>query len=395
MWISPRYPLIELLNGLLFVLVYWVEVPAGWSATLESSGTFAVLGPQIIPDGLSPVAWLNWRYAYHMVLIEALVVATFIDFDHMIIPDGCTLPAMLVGVVGGFALAQVFLVPVWFQEPEIARMLSPYTPGWLERALGPMTVPQVDWTQNQEFLGRAARLEIPVWVRTFPHLHGLAVSMAGLVIGGGIVWVLRIIGQFVLKREAMGFGDVVLMATIGSFLGWQPVVTVFFVAPVCALAVLAIQRLAWLLHSTWRVLRKQATTAQSRRGPREIPYGPYLSLAALLTLLGWKHIWPVAQWWFAFGPIVLIAFVVIPAAMFASLQLFQGIKRLLGVPLYDEELARTAIVEEWTPADQLIYLQGENVDRLRGRWMPQHDWPGTAAARGTAQVERWRNGAPR
>jgi leader peptidase (prepilin peptidase)/N-methyltransferase len=301
---------------------------------------------------------------------------------------------MMAGVVGGFALAQVFLVPVWFQEPEIARMLSAYTPGWLEQALGPMTVPQVDWSRNREFMGRMARLEIPAWVRTFPHLHGLAVSLAGLVIGGGIVWVLRIIGQFVLKREAMGFGDVVLMATIGSFLGWQPTVTVFFVAPVCALAVLAVQWLGWLLHSAWRGLRNPRAPAESRRGPREIPYGPYLSLAALLTILGWKSIWPIAQWWFAFGPIVLIAFVVIPAAMFASLQLFQGIKRLAGVPLYDEAPAET-FAEQWTPADQLLYLQGENVDRLRGRWTPQHDWPGTAAGRGTAQLERWRNGTPR
>ena len=37
MRISPRYPLIELFNGLLFVLVYWVEVPGGYLATVEDS----------------------------------------------------------------------------------------------------------------------------------------------------------------------------------------------------------------------------------------------------------------------------------------------------------------------------------------------------------------------
>ncbi|HUG91029.1 MAG TPA: prepilin peptidase [Planctomycetaceae bacterium] len=390
MRISPRYPLVELLNGLLFVLVYWVEVPGGYSATVQDSGTFAALGPQIT-GGLSPAAWLNWRYVYHMVLFEALVVATFIDFEHMTIPDGCTLPAMAVGVIGGFALGQVFLVPVWFQEPEIARMLSAWTPDWLNRASGPMVVPQVEW--REDFMGRVARLEIPDWVRTAPHRHGLAVSLAGLVIGGGVVWALRIVGQLVLKREAMGFGDVVLMATIGSFLGWQPTLTVFFVAPVCALGVLAVQQIGWRLACIIRpMLRRDAVSRSGADGGRrEIPYGPYLSLAALLTVLGWKHIWPVAQWWFAFGPIVLVAFVAFPVAMFASLTLFQAARRLLGIPLTDEP-RDTLVIEEWTPADQLIYLQGENVDRLRGRWKPQHDWPGTAAARGTSQVERWKNG---
>ena len=389
-WISPRYPLIELLNGLLFVLVYWVEVPGGFGATLTDSGTFALLGPQLIPDGLSPVTWLNLRYVYHMVLIEALVVATFIDFDHMIIPDGCTVPAMIVGVIGGFALAQVFLVPVWFQEPEIARMLRPYTPDWIAGLPGAMNVPDVRW--DPDYMGRVARLEIPAWVRGMPHIHGLAVSLAGLIVGGGMVWVLRIIGRLVLGREAMGFGDVVLMAAIGSFVGWQPVVTVFFIAPVCALAVLAIQQV-------WRVLRKTGGLMFGRRGlraaeagPREIPYGPYLSLAALILIVGWKQIWPVAQWWFAFGPMLFVAAVVLPIAMLLSLLLSQGVKRLLGIP-GEEQRPEPIAIEQWTPADQLIYLQGENVDRLGGRWRTQNDWPGTAAARGTAQVERWKNGS--
>ena len=65
----------------------------------------------------------------------------------------------------------------------------------------------------------------------------------------------------------MGFGDVILMAMIGSFLGWQPTVVVFFIAPECALLVVA---------ALW-VIRRD----------REIPYGPYLSIATLILILGW------------------------------------------------------------------------------------------------------------
>jgi leader peptidase (prepilin peptidase)/N-methyltransferase len=346
---SVRYPLVELFNGLLFAIVYWFEIPAEWGSTIRDSSVFAVLGPTGYENSwwLGPVAMLHWRYFYHMVLLEALVVASLIDFDRRIIPDGSTLPAMAVGVLGGLAIGQVHLVPVWFQDPSLAAQLRLILPDSIDVLLaGP---------------------RVPEWIAAHPHLHGLAVSIAGLVAGGGLVWAVRWIGFLVLKQEAMGFGDVVLMAAIGSFLGWQPVVIVFFLAPVCALVVVAA---SWLF-----------------RRDREIPYGPYLSLAVLLLLLAWKPIWGVAERVFDLGPLLPIVAVFMAGLLTLCLLATQLVKRALGIPLYDEEW-----VEQWTSADQLAHYAGQQVDAGQGRWRTE-EWQGKASGRGTAYLQHWSRGS--
>jgi leader peptidase (prepilin peptidase) / N-methyltransferase len=349
--ISIRYPLIELFNGLLFVVVYRFEVPPWiYHFRLEDSGLYSELWRQSLtaPDWLPPWALLHLRYAYHMVLLQALLVATFIDIDLKIIPDGVTLPAMAFGAVLG-ATGLVYLVPVWFQDPAELRSLQIITPEWMH--------------------GLMAGDRYPDWIFEYPRLHGLAVSLAGLVVGGGVIWAVRLIGHWVLKQEAMGFGDVVLMAMIGSFLGWQPTLIVFFLAPVCALAVV----LVGLFF----------------RRSREIPYGPYLSLATLIVILGWSTIWPPAQRIFQLGPLLLFPAIFMTVGLFASLQLIQAFKRAIGIsldpPLEDEW------IEEWTSADQLTHFVGENVDSHQGRWRIE-EWPGAAAGRGTAGDQNWRRG---
>ena len=92
---------------------------------------------------------------------------------------------------------------------------------------------------------------------------------------GGLIWIVRILGAATLRREAMGFGDVTLMAMIGALLGWQTGVLIFFMAPLIAIG-------AGLLTL---ILRRE----------REIPYGPYLCLATLLTILFWADLWPWAE----------------------------------------------------------------------------------------------------
>ncbi len=307
------------------------------------------MGPQII-DGLSDTAFLHFRFFYHLVLIEGLVVATMIDIDLRIIPDGSTLPALAIGLVGALVIGQLYVVPVWSQDPSMIGTLRRASPEWLSFI----------------FTGG----EIPVWTTQYPRLHGLAVSVAGMVVGGAAVWAVRLIGFWVLRQEAMGFGDVILMAMIGSFIGWQPVLMVFFIAPACALVVLTA---AWVV-----------------RRPREIPYGPYLSVATLLVILFWKQLWPTAERWFDLGPFVPITAIFGLAMLGVSLVLVQLIKRLLGIPLYPEEMDE--FIEEWTPADQLTYQAGENVDREQGNWK-RETWPGTAAGRGTMCAEQWRDGA--
>ena len=85
-----------------------------------------------------------------------------------------------------------------------------------------------------------------------------------LVVGGGSIYLVGMLGQFIFKKEAMGGGDVKLMAAIGAFLGWKLVILTFFIAPLFGAVVGIILKI--------------------KDGREIIPYGPYLSLAALVAI---------------------------------------------------------------------------------------------------------------
>jgi len=199
----------------------------------------AVIGGncQSLTEGGS-IDWAHWRLLYHYVLVGLLIAATATDFDQYVIPDQITLPGMAVGFFAAACLGNMQLVPIW-----------------------------VDWNHLDPIAGPF----IPEWIKQHPHLHGMAFSLAGLAAGAGITWAARLISRFVLGKEALGFGDVTLMGMIGSFLGWQPVVLVFLLAPMCGA----------LAAVTLRVLY----------GRRAVPYGPYLSAAALVVLFTWRWLW--------------------------------------------------------------------------------------------------------
>lgn len=352
--ISYRYPLIELLNGLIFVVLFWFEIPHHWGNNITHSLFYhADYHSEFVNLPRSAQSWhLIMMYFYHLFLIEALLVASMIDFDEMIIPDASTVPAMFVGVIGAFASGYFFLVPVWFQNNRLVHDFSVFAPESLQWLFG--------------------AVDISAWIVNSPHMHGLLVSVCGFVVGGGIVWLVRIIGQWVLKQEAMGFGDVILMAMIGSFIGWQPVIVVFFIAPVCAMVVV-------LLSLVFR-----------RR--REIPYGPYLSLATVILLLGWKKFGPIVERIFSTGPLIILFGIVGFLLLVVILQLLQGVKWLLGIPLS----APIEVTEEWTSADQLTYFAGEQVDSVNRGWRT----PGIEqrsielTGRGELQEQRWRSQNP-
>ncbi len=209
--IASRYPLIELLTGLLFVAVYLAE---------------------LIDPGLALIQTIDvFRVGYHLILVALLVIATFIDYDYTILPDEITLPGMGAGLALGAIVPQI--------RP---------APGTMETSL-----------------------------------DGFLVGFYGLLIGGGVIWAVRILGRVAFRREAMGFGDVTLMAMIGSFLGWQILPPTLFLAAFLG-----------LIHAFLKVLnaiRKWATGRQLTTSDREIPFGPYLSMAALILMLGWRPIW--------------------------------------------------------------------------------------------------------
>jgi leader peptidase (prepilin peptidase)/N-methyltransferase len=359
--ISIRYPLVEFLTGALFALLYWLEVPTWWPTAVAESSVYHALGPAGIigSTGMSPVAMLHWRYAVHMVLLIALIVATFIDIDLRIIPDGVTLPAMAVGIAANFILGQVHIVPLWYKTPAMAGAafmhdgifqaigLSRWVPGWAEHLAAPAGV--------------------PAWITAHPHLHGLALSLAGIVVGGGSIWAVRIVGYWALKREAMGFGDVILMAMIGSFIGWQGTLIVFALALGWAIVVALPLWLIWRNH--------------------ELPFGPYLALGTLLLLVAARHIWP---WFdtriFALGPMLVPMAVFMVVSLAGMLAVWRVVRRLLGFAPLEPEFE-----EAWGAGDQLVYLAGECTDDRQGQW-PRDEWPGRLSGRGQSQHEIWRHG---
>jgi leader peptidase (prepilin peptidase)/N-methyltransferase len=98
-------------------------------------------------------------------------------------------------------------------------------------------------------------------------------SLLGLLVGGFVVWLTRILGTLGFGREAMGMGDVHLMAGVGAVVGAGASTVAFFLAPFFGI-ILAL----YLLFTGKR---------------RELPYGPYLSLATAFVLLFYC---PIAAW---------------------------------------------------------------------------------------------------
>lgn len=96
-------------------------------------------------------------------------------------------------------------------------------------------------------------------------LDTLIASIIGMLVGGGLIFLCSILGKWILKKDAMGFGDVKLMGMIGGVTGWKLAVSVFFVAPFFGL----------LMAIPVLLFKKRHL----------IPYGPFLSLAALVCIL--------------------------------------------------------------------------------------------------------------
>jgi leader peptidase (prepilin peptidase)/N-methyltransferase len=100
-----------------------------------------------------------------------------------------------------------------------------------------------------------------------PWLLVLSGVLLGYLIGGGVVWLIRIFGTLAFGKEAMGLGDVHLMAAVGACLGWIDVTIAFFVSAFIAMG--------------WTII-----SAVGGKGVRKtMPYGPWLALASVLVFL--------------------------------------------------------------------------------------------------------------
>lgn len=186
-----------------------------------------VLPRQFVRDD----AALLIKVAYHAILIALLVVITFIDADLTIVPASVT----NLGTALGLALGAAF--------PEVRPAPNAAATAW----------------------------------------GGLGAGLAGLLVGGGMIWVIRVVGGFVFRREAMGSGDIHILGMIGAFLGWQATVLIIPLAAFIGLGQ-AISKFA-------RYLVKRLARRKLSPGDRELPFGPYLSLAALVLLFSWPWAW--------------------------------------------------------------------------------------------------------
>jgi leader peptidase (prepilin peptidase) / N-methyltransferase len=283
--ISIRYFLVELLTGVVFY------------------GCWLAYGRQL--PGVALV---------YAVFLAGLIAATFIDFEHFIIPDEITIGGTVVGFVCSLvipalhhqtsvsgALKQSLLgaavgggliyavlrggkllfgrhkiglpvdtnivfseTAVHFQDKEI-----PYEELFYRRsdaiALQARTVELVDRCYRDVRV-RLGPSELQIGEErlnpeTVPYMEARC-------------------AEIVLPREAMGLGDVKFMAAIGAFLGWQAVIFSLMVSSM----------IGSVVGLTLIALRKQAWSSR-------LPYGPYIALAAAIWVFGGHRL---VEWWFSF-----------------------------------------------------------------------------------------------
>lgn len=178
---------------------------------------------------------------------------------------------------------------------------TPATPVYMGLCAGLIIVTFVDlreWIIPNEvtFAGIFAGLAVSLLGMALPDAAGLRVvsvfdAMLGIVLGGGILYLLDLITLLLLKKPGMGFGDVKLLAMIGAFIGWQGVLGTLMLACILGSAV----GLGLIALDKLRGGAEPAPDAGSDDDAKTddgeevlqghyIPFGPYLALAGLIFL---------------------------------------------------------------------------------------------------------------
>jgi leader peptidase (prepilin peptidase)/N-methyltransferase len=178
------------------------------------------------------------------VLCSIVVCAHFIDHDHMIIPDVFT--------VGGAAI------------------------GLLLSVLAP------------SLHGEAHELFFVASVRS-----GL-VAVLGLFIGSALILWIALFAEAVLKKEAMGFGDVKYLGALGTFVGWQGAIFGMFGGAILGCVWFVVAYLWQRITGRTSPVPLPAATPEGEPAALglgvHVPFGPMLGLAALIYFF-WAHRW--------------------------------------------------------------------------------------------------------
>lgn len=192
--ISPIYPAVELLTAVLVTLLFYK-----FGVTIE---TFV-----------------------YVLLTLSLIVITFIDLEHFIIPNVITFPGIVIGLIYNL------LITDWGLLFKVFPKINPGNIFYI--------VPEI------------------------PALN----SVFGIIIGGGSLFLIAYIYKLIRKVEGMGMGDVKLLAMLGAFLGVQGV---FFTILISSL-VGSVVGIAIIL-------------LQKGNMKLALPYGPFISVAAVIFL---------------------------------------------------------------------------------------------------------------
>ncbi|HEY7536129.1 MAG TPA: prepilin peptidase [Thermodesulfobacteriota bacterium] len=190
--ISPTYLIVEILSGVISALLVW-----RFGITLESF--------------------------FYLIFLFSLIVVTFIDLEHRIIPNAITLPGIVLGVIYNALKTNWGALPSVFDSSQI-------------------TLSDILRISNE---------------------LNIIDSIFGIIIGGGILYLIGFIYEAIKKREGMGMGDVKLLAMIGAFIGWKGVIFVAFLSSL----------LGVLVGISVILFRGESLKYA-------IPFGPFLSFAA-------------------------------------------------------------------------------------------------------------------
>lgn len=274
--ISPRYFLVELLTGITFL--------ACWLA----------FGPQSV--------LLTLAYCF---VLAGFIAATFIDFEHFIIPDEITIGGIVAGVFCSF------FVPQLHETNDLASAMKQSFLGiavgggliygilrLVKLAFGKQKIPlepnsKVIFTETALILPTESVPYEELFYRDsdFIALQGKTVELIdrcyanapvrltpkSLKIGEEkfdpetIPHMEIVTDEIVLPREAMGFGDVKFMAAIGAFLGWKAVVFSLMASSI--------------IGATVGIL---LIVCKKREWSSRLPYGPYIALGAVMWMFGGK-----------------------------------------------------------------------------------------------------------
>jgi len=308
-----------------------------WWWEMNASGRLQTSGMGAAPMMRSVAAT---RVAAHLVLMALLAAASWIDLRHRVIPDAVTVPGALAGLLWTAADPWVLLpvpleIPRSFATPLVGSdVLGPFgglaatpfptwlgsQPHWIGLVVA-VAVFLAWWASctapgGVRVAGIDARILVAVggslwiltaWARGGWWWGGLITSLAGMTVAGGLVWLTRIGASWALGREALGFGDVTLMAMAGAWLGWQACLLACFLAIFVGLGHGLVQLFLHRDHElpfgpslcvgiavvvvAWRGLWDRCGDALSRPGELAVVAGVVIGLTAL-TLAVWRHLRP-------------------------------------------------------------------------------------------------------